>query len=794
MEADRTGAIPATGTSFYPLQHFRVLELASGLAASFGARLLADAGATVVRVAIDEHRSPHTRGDPAGVADESTLRAYVDRGKESVQWPADRELDISAAPYDAIICDDLGIAADIRSLRKAGVVTVCVSPFGARGPKSHYLADDLILCAASGLLFSSPGYPDHVVDQSEPPLRASVDMAELAAGVLVASATLAALRRCMTSGLGCDIDFSVQEALAALCVWDQAIFSYTGTSPGRFGAAAIRVPNSYVPITDGWAVVVAYLDRHWSRFVAEAAEPELSDIRFDSQDGRARHAEAIEGIVKRWASRQTRESILSLAMRARLPLAPALSVREVVQSDHLAARNYLVEEPDLGLLPGDVLVADGVRRSVASPIPSRAQAATVGRMPPPIPEVEAAQPDSGLPLKGIRVIDFSQMVAMPLVGQWLGMLGADVILVESRSHLTLRGAPPFGGTPSVNTGGIFNYVNRWKKSCTINLRHPEGRALARRLVATADMAIENFSPGTLSRLGLAYESLSPTNPGLVLVSLSAFGSTGPWRDLPALHSGVFLMSGFSAVTGYADGPPRLGSSLLPDTVAGAYCLLGALQGLIDRDRHGKGRHVEIAMSEVMQAFMPIQISRASQGFGEPQRLGNRHQWKSPHGVFPCKGRDEWIAISVRSDEEFESLCRVIGDPGLATRAGLTTAPLRKANEDALERMIADWSVHTDARRTEARLQAAGVPASMVTGPSTLFDDAHLRARGFSILDHHLETGTRHAVALPWRIEGVERAMSSATPLLGADNEEVFGDLLGLTSVQIRALETSGAIE
>ena len=244
--------------------------------------------------------------------------------------------------------------------------------------------------------------------------------------------------------------------------------------------------------------------------------------------------------------------------------------------------------------------------------------------------------------------------------------------MESRVNLPSRAFGPFANGPGPNTSSIFNYMNRNKRSCTLNLRTPRGVELAKRLVSTGDVVQENFSPGVMERLGLGYEELASVKPDVILLSLSAFGATGPWSRYAALHSGVTLLSGLAAVTGYPHDRPRMVGSSLPDPIAAVYGLLGLMQALRHRAASGAGQHIDLSMTETVQALLPDTIAECTLSAREPERIGNGHRRKAPHGVYRAAGDDEWLALSVDGEAQWEALKGVIGGEGLGDDSRFST--------------------------------------------------------------------------------------------------------------------------
>ena len=403
-----------------------------------------------------------------------------------------------------------------------------------------------------------------------------------------------------------------------------------------------------------------------------------------------------------------------------------------------------------------------------------------------------ANPGSHAPFRGLRVIDFGQMIAVPVLGQWLGRLGAEVILVESRVNLPSRAFGPFANEPGPNTSSIFNYMNRNKRSCTLNLRDRRGVELAKRLVSVSDIVQENFSPGVMERLGLGHEALAAVKPDVILLSLSAFGATGPWSRYAALHSGVTLLSGLAAVTGYANDRPRMVGSSLPDPIAAVYGLLAITQALRHRAVSGKGQHIDLAMTETVQALLPEAIAECTSSAREPERIGNRHRRKAPHGVYRARGDDEWLALSVDGESQWEALKAVIDDD-VTNDPRFATETDRRANHDALDDVIEGWTKEQDAREAARVLQASGVPAAHAVNERELLADPHLNDRDFIVQDDHPEAGTHPMAGVPWRFRRASLEENRPAPTLGRDNDYVFHGILGLDRAEIAELERERVI-
>jgi crotonobetainyl-CoA:carnitine CoA-transferase CaiB-like acyl-CoA transferase len=784
-----------------PLKGLRVLDLAADLAGRFCARLLSDAGADVLRLGRDD--------GPSEVASTSeyVLAYYVDRGK-SVALSTEAAIE-SLLPMADVIIHDSGVgrnpwSLDFRQLLGLypRLVVVSITPFGETGPRAGWLGDDLIAVASGGLAHATPGMPDfsHDLDQ-ESPLRPDALIGELMGGLHGAIGTVLAILARHKCGHGEYVEISVQEVLAAIMPWDIMLWTYGGNVVGRRQVRTNLAPNSYLPAAEDWMVLVAFAENHWRGLVEMMGSPDWAESElFATAVARGENWEALEPLLINWLQTQTRWEFLKGTQMRGIPSAPALELPDALENEHSSSRSFLLRTQIEGvgetLLPGDVFVVNGRRREihtsgqVVSLADMRQRWSRLARAP------STQQPDSflrGLPLKGIRIADFGQYFAVPLAGQWLALMGAEVILVESRMHLHSRRHAPFAGEPHLQASGLFNDLNLGKNSVTINLRLPEGVELARRLIGVSDVVIENFSPDTMEKLGIGYEQLRRIKPEIIMVSLSAFGSTGPWRRFASFHSGVIALSGLAAVTGYEGGHPRLVGSSVPDPIGSSFCVLAVLQALQNRNKTGRGQHIEISMAETLQSLIPEAIAEYGLTGGAPERRGNRHRWKTPHDIYRCHGDDAWVAISVATDQQWRGLCSALARPELTEAAAFVTQEDRKRNEQALGLIVAEWARRFSPEEAATRLQREGVPASAVFNARDLMEDPHLRDRNAIVEITHPKAGSHPVIAVPWRFSLLPAIEYRRAPLLGESNEFVFQNLLGLTAAQIEELEKKQVI-
>jgi benzylsuccinate CoA-transferase BbsF subunit len=387
-----------------------------------------------------------------------------------------------------------------------------------------------------------------------------------------------------------------------------------------------------------------------------------------------------------------------------------------------------------------------------------------------------------LPLSGIRVANFGWVWAGPVVGQTLGFLGADVLKIESRARIDLtRMLPPFGEGVRDPDRSLSNHAC-WagNGSVSLNLKHAEAQQLARDLIATCDVVIENFGPGVMEGLHLGWDDLRALKADLVMFSMPAAGLTGPLKEIRTYGLSLTSTTGLDSLTGYRDGPPIPVENAFSDPyngIMGAFAILTALR---HRDRTGQGQHIDYSQQEaVMQMVGPAFMDYAMNGRSAGP-IGNRHprDAAAPHGVFPCAGEDRWISIAVTSDEMWRSLVAAMSAPAWATAAPLATLAGRLATIDVIHEHLAAWTATIDDYELARRLQAAGVAAAPVLNVADLLRDPHYQARGtFIEVTHPL--GFRETIYGAYVKTSRSEIEVRTGPRIGQDNERVLKGILGM---------------
>lgn len=412
---------------------------------------------------------------------------------------------------------------------------------------------------------------------------------------------------------------------------------------------------------------------------------------------------------------------------------------------------------------------------------------------------------SKLPLEGIRVIDSSYVFAGPYACGILNDLGAEVIKIEgpARSDFT-RGGQFSGMLPDNEAGpdpwnrtSTYNLANRGKKSLVVDLSRKEGREILIDLLKVTDIIIENFTPRVMRGWGLDYPHMKEINPGIIMISNTGYGHGGPYSNYPAQATTQEATHGLAAVTGYRGGEPSKAGQSYVDFLAAWACTTAALLGLRYRRRFGRGLWADIGMYQLGCFNVSEYILDAIANGAPGERIGNRHRQFAPQGCYRCAGTDAWCALSVRDDEEWAALCRVIGQPELATDARYATEAARRENHDAIDELITAWTKGLGKIEAMERLQAAGVPAGAVLDGRDLHFDPQLKARGLlETVEFPPERGIgsrRIIVGRPWRFSKMPLHVRGPAPTFGQHNREIVQGLLGYDEARYRALEAAGVV-
>ena len=403
--------------------------------------------------------------------------------------------------------------------------------------------------------------------------------------------------------------------------------------------------------------------------------------------------------------------------------------------------------------------------------------------------------DTGaLALQGIRVLDFTWIHAGPSATRILSDQGAQVIKVESNQALSVVGGP------ASNTARGLGQRHNWnagKLSISLNMKTGAGKELARRLVAVSDLVAENFSGRVMPGWGLDFESIRKIRPDIIMLSMSGFGRTGPWKDRVSYGQTLQAWSGFTDLTGFPGEKPSGPASAYSDAVAGMAGAQAVLLALIQRARTGRGQWIDLSQMEAMSALLGPLVLELSANRSDVQRTGNRlaHGGGAPHGAYRCLGDDRWLAITVFTDDEWDAFTAAIGSPGWASDQRFANAESRLIHVDALDKMVESWTVEQNAEEAMRLLQAAGVAAGVVqTGEDLAENDPHLRERGLFQKVPDAAGVLRTIERAPYKLSRTPGSVTRGAPEFGADQDFVLSEILGVDDDELAEMAIAGAFD
>ena len=404
---------------------------------------------------------------------------------------------------------------------------------------------------------------------------------------------------------------------------------------------------------------------------------------------------------------------------------------------------------------------------------------------------------SGVPqaLSDVKVVVFGGYAAGPWIGKVMANFGARVVHVEARDRPDgfRMQYPPFkDGVQGINRGGCFTYFNDSKYAVTVDVKKPGGVGLARRLTDWSDVVIENMRPGVMARIGLGFEALKETNPKLVMLSTCNMGQTGPRAHTPGFGSQLSALAGFCGLTGTADGPPMLLYGPYIDFIAALEGVSAVLAALDRRRRTGRGAFIDISQYESGLPFIAGPLLDYHATGRVAGRVGNFDPVAAPHGAYPCRD-DRWLALSCWSDDEFARLAEIVGHAGWGDDARFADADRRRENAAILDEGIAAWSAPRDADEAASTLQTAGVHSYRVNTVADLFADPQLGHRGTWRVRRHPVIGDQSYYFPGFDLSEVPGDVTAAGPLLGADNEVVYREFLGLSEEEYEDYRVRGVI-
>ena len=771
-----------------------MVEISDRIAGAYCGKLLLDAGADVRKIEPpqgDWLRKYSASCSPIPDDQGSPFFSYLNAGKHSLTCSPDSEryraelaaadvvvITASRSQAAALGVDPQGLLAD-----SPRAVIVTISDFGWTGPYADRAASEFTLQAWAG----SPGFRG---DPAGPPIAIGGDLGEFMGGVFAAFGALAVRRRVEHGGPGEHLDLSMLEAITTMQSSEWLHSQLLRVPPIR---RTLEVP-SIEPAKDGYVGITMVTGQQWLDFVAMVECPQLEEIeQLRFQIGRWAYRDLIREHIGPWLAERTVDEIVELAQLFRLPIAALGNGSTIRHLDYVKQRNVFARNPA------------GFHQPRAPWLMSACEPAPLGATPA-IGEANDEQPwqtdesgsepvPSGLPLAGVRIVDLTAFWAGPAATHLLAAFGADVIKVESIQRpdgIRYSGGMRTDVDDWWEYGWVFHAMNTNKRSVTLDLGSDEGRRLFLKLVSGADVVIENFSPRVMDQFGLTADVLRNVNPKLVVARMPAFGLDGPWRERVGFAPTMEQIAGLAWVTGLPEAPPVTPRGAC-DPLAGVHAAFAVLAALSFAERTGSGQLVELPMLETVLNATAIQAIE-SEVFGVTLgRRGNRGHGESIQNLYRCAGDDDWIAVTVRDDRQWQALVDVMERPAWCDER-LATAAGRRERADDIDGRLRDWFAGQPLESAVERLAGAGVPAAPVVSPSLVTENPQLRERGFLQALDHPSTGACLYPCPPFaRLAGQDSWLHRPPPRLGEHNGEVLRDRCGVTEEELGNLATNEVI-
>ena len=808
------------------LRPYRVLDLANEDGLLCG-QLLADLGCDVIAIEPPGGSSARRRGpfagDVAGPERSLVWWAWA-RGKRSAVLDLESaggrsELKRLALGADFLIesfapghlaARGLGYS-DLAALNPA-LIYVSISAFGQTGPKAHYAATDLIGMAAGSTLFLSG-------ESDGRPVRCAIPQAGLHASADAAVGALVAHFARMRTGRGQHVDAAMQHA-TTLATQFRALDAAIAETPARRISGGSYVKGAFLRTryrtADGWVTLgpaflpstghfmkrllgwlaeegacdPALIDEDWNSFALRIAGGALPETAY----------EPVDRALRAFFANKSSAELMEQSVKRRLLVAPVFDLAQIVDSPQLAAREFAVTIAS-PVDDASVRYPGAWAKFSETPLRFERRAPRLGehtdevlsdapRSPRSIAE---ASPDAvlaghrnELPFSGVKVLDLFWVLAGPGATRVLADFGATVVHVESSKHIdTLRVIPPYQfANPHPEGAGGFQSANANKLGVTIDMHTPEGRAVILDLVRWADVVTSSFAPGVLDGLGLGWETIQAENPRAILLESCLMGQTGPWRAFTGFGNLAASVTGYMTLASERDGIPSGPWAAYTDFIAVRYNTLALLGALAEQRRTGRGQRIDQAQAESALHFAAPGVLDYTVNRRVVRGCGNEDAHFFPHDVFPCAGKDRWVAISVRDERDWRALCEEIARPDLMPR---------RAERAAVMDALSAWCREREAGAVERALQARGVPAHEVLDTATLYACPQMQHRAHWIECEHSIYQTTFVESGRLQLSALEPQRPKAAIHFGRDNEAVLKGILGYSAERIAALGEKGAL-
>ncbi len=743
--------------------------------------MLAEMGASVVRVERAERNPALDPEQDAPTLNDLAVKAALDGKKECVAC-AFIEAAATFRSVDVLLTSGDDVAARDEWLDGVEIddgVSVHITPFGINGPYAGLPGTELNMLAYGAIAA-------YVGDSDREPIAPPILLASYQAGIMAAISVIAALRR---RGLT-KVDLAESDVLATSHI--AGLYSLSALVGDVARRAGPRKPNPYpftiLPCKDGHVSIVFLSGRQWAKLLKVMGDPAWGrDPRFANRRvNGVKHVAELDKLLSEWLRQHTKAELRDIAVTNGIPIAPVQTIDNLLVDRQLLFRNYFATVPTVGTpvkvprLPFQVEELPGTGRTAGS------------RRPP-------TEPNAG-PLAGIRVLDLGRVFSGPMAGQTMADLGADVIKVESGKKLdsSREGVPLLDIDPARDEDNLlpnlmphFHNVNRGKRSVVLNLSSPAGKEVLARLVADADIVIENFGAGSIERMGLPPEWFAKVRPGIILSRITICGQEGPDASLRGYAAQSTALGGLDALCAYRNEKPvGLITLNLGDVNAGLFAALATLAALRRSEITGHGASIDTSMMEAAVFHLGPLIAERQLLPEQRPMLGNDHVRFSPHGMYPTADEDEWVSVAVRDDAEWHRLCDLASLPN---EMRCLNVEQRRAARDDIARCITIWTSSKTVGEAFEMLRAARVAAAPAYSVEALRVDPHARARKAIVdVNHHI-LGEFPIYGTPMHAIPSIAEVRGRAPNLGEHSAEVLAEL-GYRTHEIVRLATEDAFE
>jgi crotonobetainyl-CoA:carnitine CoA-transferase CaiB-like acyl-CoA transferase len=683
-----------------------------------------------------------------------------------------------------------------------GLIAVAFTPYGLKGPFADRPASDLTLEADSGGL-AIRGRADRA------PYQMGGRTCEWLAGAYGAAAILALWSGRRRGGAGGLIDLSQAELLhAAASNYLDVFHAVAHADDGGADADPVGPPRtletpSIEKSADGWVGFNTNSPHQIAGFLTMLGRPDLvASGEYATASKRIARIGEWQALVTEWTSRHSSADIIALAEANGVPVAPVSDSCSVAGLDQVVARGTLITAPSGRFqMPGQPWRINGDRGAELGPAPALGSAEQpVWRTTATSPAITGDSPPAHRSLEGLRVLDLTTWWAGPSATAFLAALGADVIHIESPTRID--GARMVGAAflprPSFwELSNFFLTVNVNKRDLALDLTSARGRELFLRLVAQSDVIVENATPRVMDKLRLGWDDIHAANPRAILTRMPAYGLDGPWRERPGFAQNIEQAAGLAWLTGEPDDQPRIQRGPA-DPNGGVHAAIATLVALERRELTGEGSLVESSLFDAALAIAAELVIEWSAYQNPLLRQGNRSVTAAPQGVYSCQGDDNWLAISVVTDEQWRALVGVMGAPELDDDPSLATEAGRRSRHDFLDSVLTDWAAKREIDDAVAALLDVGIPAAEARDPRLAARNPQFRERGYHQLVEHPIAGVIPIPTLPFQLRGGERIdggepwIRTPAPTFGQHNAEILADL-GLSQKDIDQLTVDGVI-